>query len=64
MSVLPLHLYNKLQVKPALKTTTMKLNAYGGTAIKPIGTCKLTCTSNSKVCDVMFMLHQSMLNQY
>ena len=25
-----------------------------GTAIKPNGTCKLTCTSNSKVCDVTF----------
>ena len=54
VSVLPLHLYNKLQVKPALKTTTMKWSAYGGTAIKPNGTCKLTCTSNSKVCDVTF----------
>ena len=54
MSVLPLHLYNKLQVKPALKTTTMKLSAYGGSAIKPNGTCKLTCTSNGKMCDVTF----------
>ena len=54
VSVLPLHLYNKLQVKPALKTTTMKLSAYGGTPIKPNGTCKLTCTSNSKVCDITF----------
>ena len=54
MNVLPLHLYNKLQVKSALKTTTMKLSAYGGTAIKPNGTYKLTCTSNSKLCDVTF----------
>ena len=30
VSVLPLHLYNKLQAKPALKTTTMKLSTYGG----------------------------------
>ena len=54
VSVLPLHLYDKLQMKPALKTTTMKLSAYGGSAIKPNGTCKLTCTSNDKVCDVIF----------
>ena len=32
----------------------MKLSAYVGTPIKPNGTCKLTCTSNCKVCDVMF----------
>ena len=54
VSVLPLHLYNKLQVKPALKPTAMKLSAYRGTPIDPNGTCKLTCTSNSKVCDVTF----------
>ena len=54
VSVLPLHLYNKLQVKPVLKPTAMKLSAYGGTPIDPNGTCKLTCTSNSKVCDVTF----------
>ena len=54
VSVLPLHLYNKLQIKPPLKTTTMKLSAYGGSCIKPTGTCRLTCTSDSKVCDVKF----------
>ena len=54
VSVLPLHLYNKLQIKPPLKTTSMKLSAYGDTSIKPTGTCKLTCTGNSKVCDVKF----------
>ena len=54
VSVLPLHLYNKLHVKPALKSTTMKLSAYGGTPIKPNGTCKLTCSSNSKECDITF----------
>ena len=32
----------------------MKLSAYGGSAIKPNGTCKLTCTSNGKMCDVTF----------
>ena len=54
VSVLPLHLYDKLQVKPALKPTAMKLSAYAGTPIDPNGTCKLTCTSNSRVCDMTF----------
>ena len=54
MSVLPLHLYNNLHTKPPLKDTTMKLSAYGGSSIKPTGTCKLTCSNNSKVCDVEF----------
>ena len=54
VSVLPLHLYNKLHVKPALNSTSMKLSAYGGTPIKPNGTCKLTCSSNSKECDITF----------
>ena len=54
VSVLPMHLYNKLQVKPPLKTTSMKLSAYGGTSIKPMGICKLPCTGNGKVCDVKF----------
>ena len=45
VSVLPLHMYNKLQVKPPLKATNMKLTAYGGATITPTGTCKLTCNS-------------------
>ena len=54
VSVLPLHLYNKLHVKPALNSTSMKLSAYGGTPIKLNDTCKLTCSSNSKECDITF----------
>ena len=45
VSVLPLQLYNELQVKPPLKFTNIKLTAYGGAAITPSGTCKLTCSS-------------------
>ena len=44
----------KLQTKPPLKTITIKLSAYGGSSIKLTGTCRLTCTSDSKVCDVKF----------
>ena len=32
----------------------MKLSAYGGTPMKPNGTCELTCSSNSKECDIIF----------
>ena len=49
-----MHFYNKLQVKPTLKITSTKLSAYGGTSFKPTGTCKLTCSGNSKVCDMKF----------
>ena len=52
VSVLPLHMYNKLQVKPPLKATNMKLTAYGGATITPTGACKLTC--NNREWDVKF----------
>ena len=45
VSVLPLQLYNELQIKPPLKSTNIRLAAYGGTSITPAGTCKLTCSS-------------------
>ena len=45
VSVLPVKLYEKLQPKPSLKQTSMKLTAYGGTSIQPIGSCQLTCTA-------------------
>ena len=45
VSVLPVKIYEKLQPKPTLKQTTMKLTAYGGTSIQPIGTCQMTCTA-------------------
>ena len=54
VSILPLHLYNKLQSKLPLKTTTMKLSAYGISSIKPTGTCRLNCNSDSNLCDVKF----------
>ena len=45
MNVLPLQLYNELQIKPPLKSTNIRLAAYRGTSITPAGTCKLTCSS-------------------
>ena len=49
VSVLPAKLYEKLQPKPSLKQTSMKLTAYGGTSIQPIGSCQLTCTAPDSV---------------
>ena len=45
VSVLPTKLYEKLQPKPFLKQTSMKLTADGGTSIQPISSCQLTCTA-------------------
>ena len=54
VSILPLHMYNKLQVKPLLKATNMKLTTYGGATITPTG--KLTCNSpaHNREWDVKF----------
>ena len=48
VSVLPLQIYDKLQSKPLLKSTNIKLTAYGGSSIKPNGTCRLTCSNQAK----------------
>ena len=46
VSVLPLQVYNELQVKPPLRSTNIRLTAYDGALIiTPAGTCKLTCSS-------------------
>jgi len=50
VNVLPAKLYEKLQPKPSLQQTTMKLTAYGGTSIQPIGTCQLTCSIPDSTC--------------
>jgi len=44
VSVLPAKLYEKLQPKPSIQQTAMKLTVYGGTLIQPVGTCQLTCS--------------------
>ena len=42
-SVLPMISLNKLHIRPLLQPTHTTLAAYGGSTIKPIGTCKLQC---------------------
>ena len=58
VSVLPLQIYDKLQSKPLLKSTNMKLTTYGGSSIKLNGTCRLTCSNQAKdsTCEVKFYL--------
>ena len=36
--ILPIATYNKLSLKPPLKPTDVKLTAYGGTSLSPLGT--------------------------
>ena len=47
-SVLPISAYNKLLIKPYLKPTDIKLSAYGGSSITPVGTCVLQCNGKDK----------------
>ena len=42
-SVLPLKVHNCLNIRPVIKHTTTTLSAYGGSVIKPVGTCTLKC---------------------
>ena len=41
-SVIPAQIFGQLLNTPELKATKMKLTAYGGTAIRSIGTCALS----------------------
>ena len=43
VSVLPLKIHKCLSNKPAMKHTSITLSAYGGSIIKPVGTCTLKC---------------------
>ena len=42
-NILPTATYNKFIIKPPLQPTNVKLTAYGGTSLSPIGVCKLNC---------------------
>lgn len=53
-SVLPISAYNKLLIKQSLKPTDIKLSAYGGSSINPIGTCLLQCSNKGKPHKVKF----------
>ena len=42
-SALPLKVHKRLKGRPAINHTTTTLSAYGGSVIKPVGTCTLAC---------------------
>ena len=53
-NIIPIEVFNQLTNRPKVHPTKTKLTAYGGTTIKPLGTCTLQCTSKHKCCDVKF----------
>ena len=55
-SVIPVQIFGQLLNTPELKVTKMKLTAYGGTAIRPIGTCTLQCTTKYSNHGVQFYI--------
>ena len=42
-SVLPLKVHKRLNNRPVIEHITITLSAYGGSVIKPVGTCTLKC---------------------
>ena len=44
-NVIPVEVFNQLTNTPTVQPTKTKLTAYGGTTIRPLGTCTLQCTS-------------------
>ena len=55
-SVLPLKVYNRLTDKPILQNTTTKLSAYGGSVLRPVGTCVLECKGKLATSAVRFFV--------
>ena len=53
-NVLLVSAYNKLLNRPPLMPTDIKLTAYGGSSINPIGTCILQCSSKETSQSVKF----------
>lgn len=50
--------YDSLFPKPKLEQTNIRLEAYGGHQIKPVGTCRAQCESNSQALWVKFIIVQ------
>ena len=55
-NVIPVKVFNQFTNTPKVQPTKTKLTAYGGTTIKPLGTCTLQCTSKHNCCDVKFYI--------
>jgi len=55
-SVIPSQVFNQLSNTPELRYTKMKLTAYGGTTIRPIGICDLQCMTKHNDHTVRFYI--------
>ena len=55
-NVIPVEVFNQLSSTPTVYHTKTKLTAYGGTTIKPLGTCTLQCTSKHIIHNVNFYI--------
>ena len=55
-SVIPTQVFNQLLNTPQLKSTKMKLTAYGGGTIRPVGICNLKCTTKHNNHNVQFYI--------
>ena len=53
-SVLPIKAYRRLKNKPTIESTNITLSAYGGSIIKPMGTCNIECQGKARSAAVMF----------
>ena len=53
-SILPMKVYKKLKRQPMIDSTDTMLSAYGGSVIKPVSTCNLTCGSKVGSSTIMF----------
>ena len=62
-SVIPTQVFNQLLNTPQLKSTKMKLTAYGGGTIRPVGICNLKCTTKHTITMSNFTLSALILSQ-
>ena len=55
-SVILIKVYRAMQHKPVIKLTNVRLTAYGGASITPIGTCNLVCKGKQKKSSIYILL--------
>ena len=52
--MIPTKAYRAMQSKPVLKSANVRLSAYGGVSITPIGTCNVMCKGKSQSHTIKF----------
>ncbi len=58
-NVLPLSIYNQLNIKPTLTETNVKLSAYNGESIPAVGQCELNLKNKNENYQVTFIVTDS-----